>query len=198
MNSSDVVSTTKFKNVPLKMVREMKSSQPGPPIEGPLPETLSWKDMQFLCQRLHQLPDMHPATHCSSHAGSVASNRAAPHVCVGFTGKTCSTCDLGFINYPTCTECTTDTYCNSHAVFASSNGNNTVCTCSCSIGFAGTTCSQCDDDYFMYPICQQVVEPPRQPRTATSFLEGRSCPDDARRFRPDLPSYSQRPTCGFL
>ena len=120
--------------------------------------------------------------HCSGHAASVSVDILTDEcACVcdasweGTACETCpskyvqSTCDKcadGFINYPTCSECSLDTHCNGHASAVVSNvlGETCVCTCknqwtgdSCSVcdsaRYGGTDCDECATGFINYPFC---------------------------------------------
>ena len=87
----------------------------------------------------------------------------------GFIGSTCEACGLGHIAYPTCaacnvgstdpacTQCTIAAHCSSHAASVTLNVGNISCACTCSIGFAGTTCDVCNVSYITYPTCTQCT-----------------------------------------
>ena len=99
--------------------------------------------------------------HCSAHSDAVSSNadntECACTCSEGYAGANCSECAAGFINYPACTACTGELYCNGHSKSATSNVNNTACECSCSNAFAGATCNQCAPGYANYPACVECT-----------------------------------------
>ena len=57
--------------------------------------------------------------------------------------STCNECAVGYINYPTCTQCTNATHCNGKASSVTTNANKTACVCTCNTGFTGPTCGAC-------------------------------------------------------
>ena len=113
-------------------------------------------------------------THCNNHATSVNSLgspatsclctcreqwsgtqcETCPHPYKSSEGADCDQCLPGYINYPTCTLCTSDVHCNNQATSTTNNGDNIdVCVCTCSVGFTGTTCDSCDTNFINYPTC---------------------------------------------
>ena len=101
------------------------------------------------------------AIHCSSKATNVTTNTDRT-LCLctcspGFTGSACNECAVGFINFPSCTQCTNATHCNGKASSVTSNSNNTACECTCNPGFAGATCA-----VELFPPVP-LTQPPRVP-----------------------------------
>ena len=101
------------------------------------------------------------ATHCNSHAGSVASS-ADKSVCEcndcidQWTGDACETCPSlfstaadckecadGRITYPTCTLCTLEDHCTNHATTVVTSADKTTCDCTCRNQWGGLTCDTC-------------------------------------------------------
>ena len=101
------------------------------------------------------------ATHCNGKASSVTSNSgktACECTCVsGVQGATCSECAVGYINYPTCTQCTVATHCNDKATSVTSNAAKTACECTCTALFMGSACEQCAVGRITYPTCTQCT-----------------------------------------
>ena len=96
--------------------------------------------------------------HCSGNANSATSSsdkQTCECSCINaYTGSTCSTCPAnyagncdkcatGYINYPDCISCDVKVHCNGHATATTSNGDNTVCTCTCDHSWTGATCNTC-------------------------------------------------------
>ena len=107
-------------------------------------------------------------TSCSNHANSVATDGSktscvcscqdqwggdACEVCPDqYTQSTCSSCDVGRVNYPTCTQCTSEAHCNDNAAFVT-DATRTTCVCTCHVGYEGPTCGMCAEGYTGYPFC---------------------------------------------
>eukprot|EP00756_Hemistasia_phaeocysticola_P036246 Hpha_TRINITY_DN16630_c2_g1::TRINITY_DN16630_c2_g1_i6::g.178268::m.178268 len=79
--------------------------------------------------------------------------------------KDCGECFDGYINYPTCTECTVQTHCSNRASKVGSDAAHTKCECVCENHWDGADCSSCPirydqnscDDcavgYIQKPVC---------------------------------------------
>eukprot|EP01060_Flectonema_neradi_P041618 TRINITY_DN9936_c2_g1_i3.p1 TRINITY_DN9936_c2_g1~~TRINITY_DN9936_c2_g1_i3.p1 ORF type:complete len:2290 (+),score=398.58 TRINITY_DN9936_c2_g1_i3:46-6915(+) len=63
-----------------------------------------------------------------------------------YSGTDCDTCLPGYINYPTCTRCTSEIHCNSRGNQISTDGSQSKCICSsCDQPFTGEGCNiRCD------------------------------------------------------
>ena len=97
------------------------------------------------------------ASDCNGHASSVFWTSTSGCTCTcstAYSGTTCNSCATSYSSYPTCTPipCTNATDCSGHA---SSVSGTLVsgCTCTCSVGYTGTTCNSCATNYNGYPIC---------------------------------------------
>eukprot|EP01063_Lacrimia_lanifica_P018464 TRINITY_DN2536_c0_g1_i2.p1 TRINITY_DN2536_c0_g1~~TRINITY_DN2536_c0_g1_i2.p1 ORF type:complete len:2247 (+),score=148.96 TRINITY_DN2536_c0_g1_i2:33-6773(+) len=96
--------------------------------------------------------------HCSDNARSVASdaNRTSC-VCdceIGFDGAGCDRCAEGYIDYPTCLQCTAEGYCNGNSVNVTDDGMGGACVCTCREGYAGESCGECAPGFIGYPACE--------------------------------------------
>eukprot|EP01060_Flectonema_neradi_P040424 TRINITY_DN91_c0_g1_i6.p1 TRINITY_DN91_c0_g1~~TRINITY_DN91_c0_g1_i6.p1 ORF type:complete len:1991 (+),score=377.02 TRINITY_DN91_c0_g1_i6:229-5973(+) len=95
-------------------------------------------------------------THCSNHASAVTDDgMRSTCKCTcdpGFTETDCSKCDVGHINYPTCTQCTSAAHCNGNAKSVTDD-MRTSCTCTCKSKYEGATCDSCSADHINYPTC---------------------------------------------
>ena len=97
------------------------------------------------------------STDCNGHASSVSGTLVSGCTCTcstGYGGATCSSCAAYYTGYPTCTPtaCANTADCSGHA----SSVNGTLvsgCTCTCSAGYSGATCSSCSAFYTGYPTC---------------------------------------------
>ena len=88
---------------------------------------------------------------CNNHATAVSTD-ASKTTCEctcdpKYTGATCDQCAAGYINYPTCQQCSTATHCSGHAISVTSNQGNTVCSCQCSDKWQGSQCQTCPSRY---------------------------------------------------
>ena len=100
------------------------------------------------------------AANCNNHAASVTGTLVSGCSCTcstGYTGTTCNVCATNYSGYPTCAPiaCTVAANCNNHA--ASVTGTLVSgCTCSCSTGYTGGSCSTCSTGYYDYPTCVEI------------------------------------------
>ena len=94
---------------------------------------------------------------CNGHASSVSGTLVNGCTCscsTGYGGAACSSCATHYSGYPACspTACANSDDCNGHA----STVSGTLvsgCTCTCSTGYVGATCSSCSTYYTGYPVC---------------------------------------------
>eukprot|EP00755_Sulcionema_specki_P020378 Sspe_Gene.71762::Locus_42639_Transcript_1_1_Confidence_1.000_Length_16151::g.71762::m.71762 len=112
------------------------------------------------------------STHCNNNAADVTSDdkhSACKCTCLNkWEGESCGECPSRFnmakncgacaanhINYPECTECTTEKNCNNHASVVTSS--ETQCMCTCLRGYVGATCNECAEGFVGYPNCRECT-----------------------------------------
>ena len=92
---------------------------------------------------------------CNNHATSVSGtfSSCACTCSTGYTGAACGSCAAHYAGYPACTPIVcTSADCNGHES-AVSGTPESGCTCTCSTGYSGSTCSSCATYYGGYPTC---------------------------------------------
>ena len=123
---------------------------------------------------------------CSNHASAVSwvqGDGSAPGDCDCtcsdmWNGTTCNSCEpiydapagcnacaANHIVYPTCTECTTNVHCSSHAELVEADALQQTCECTCRNQWSGSDCGTCGVQYdgadcnacasglMNYPLC---------------------------------------------
>eukprot|EP00659_Diplonema_papillatum_P006539 gene6539-9991_t len=99
---------------------------------------------------------------CSGHSSSVTWSTGDKCTCVcenqwsgstckdclsPFGGTDCDACLEGRISYPTCTACSKETHCSSHAESVNDDGTRTTCVCKCENHWEGTKCQTCPSPF---------------------------------------------------
>lgn len=119
-----------------------------------------------------------PCTDDSCSMNGTCSNTTGVAACTcdaGYAGADCSSCDVGFIEFPagTCIDdpCDPDV-CSGNGSCASSSGAS---VCSCDDGYSGGDCSSCDKGYYEFPADSGLCVP--NPCDVTSCGDGSCNPD---------------------
>ena len=89
--------------------------------------------------------------HCNSHASFVSADSIKSKcICncnTAFQGTTCDECSIGYITYPSCTECNSFDHCTNRAASVTSNAAKSDCVCTCKNSYSGDKCQVCDPKY---------------------------------------------------
>ena len=74
-----------------------------------------------------------------------------------YGGADCNKCAAAHVNYPTCTACSVDTHCSSHAASVESDAAMKKCVCTCSNKWSGADCSTCDSAKYAGAECNMCA-----------------------------------------
>eukprot|EP00756_Hemistasia_phaeocysticola_P026284 Hpha_TRINITY_DN16052_c1_g5::TRINITY_DN16052_c1_g5_i1::g.119367::m.119367 len=99
---------------------------------------------------------------CGGRANSVDTDPAQTKcVCDCFDqyeGDACDKCAEGYIEFPTCRQCTVQGDCvEANTESVTSSGDRSTCECTCKTGFAGPKCDECDEGHISYPTCEECT-----------------------------------------
>eukprot|EP01065_Artemidia_motanka_P044232 TRINITY_DN6256_c0_g1_i1.p1 TRINITY_DN6256_c0_g1~~TRINITY_DN6256_c0_g1_i1.p1 ORF type:complete len:1775 (+),score=532.70 TRINITY_DN6256_c0_g1_i1:55-5325(+) len=105
--------------------------------------------------------DLTPLGTCNGNSGTEWSNDGTLCYCDcnnGYDGDDCGSCAAGWINYPTCRQCTSAIDCTNHAAKVHDDGTRTSCVCTqCRHQWTGSTCAVCPPPYQASPDCKHCL-----------------------------------------
>eukprot|EP00755_Sulcionema_specki_P013020 Sspe_Gene.52879::Locus_29275_Transcript_1_1_Confidence_1.000_Length_4665::g.52879::m.52879 len=123
-----------------------------------------------VCELCEGHPDRVPGGTCNNNEKGVTSNKDRTEcVCQckwGYEGQNCERCRGGFIDFPTCQQCTSKDHCSGNGKKVTDDGTRTSCVCkechdkwsgskcdTCPAQYEQTKCKSCADGYIKYPTC---------------------------------------------
>ncbi|CAF1486077.1 unnamed protein product [Adineta ricciae] len=109
-------------------------------------------EQDCVIQERNRIQSMNPITNITVWSNTTKSNTCNYHgtwdmgecVCnIEYEGPNCSTCDVGYFNYPNCYPCSK---CESSNAIC--NHKNDTCICDDSVRFTGLFCTECQSGYY--------------------------------------------------
>eukprot|EP01063_Lacrimia_lanifica_P024273 TRINITY_DN3220_c0_g7_i1.p1 TRINITY_DN3220_c0_g7~~TRINITY_DN3220_c0_g7_i1.p1 ORF type:complete len:2491 (+),score=389.07 TRINITY_DN3220_c0_g7_i1:59-7531(+) len=133
------------------------------------------------------------AADCSGNAAAVNTNArgtACECTCLeGFSGSKCDECAEGYVDYPNCRQCSSETHCNGNAWSSTDDGSRGQCLCNCADGFEGGRCDRCGSGFIGFPDCVKCslpVDCNSHAYSVTSDATGNTCVCDCKVGFDDL------------